>query len=81
MSTVKCAACGNEQPAYQSQGKYLWLFEWEGGGGNDVWAATIEEAYHLASKDTKLKPRLSSFRMCTYQQWADRDRAFQMMCI
>lgn len=83
MDDTKCSCCGSEKELYRTNdGKYCWLFSWEGSGGNDVWATTREDAIaQIAKEFSTLQPVLSSLRRCTYEEWRSHDRALQMMCI
>jgi hypothetical protein len=83
MSNLVCQCCGSQlEPFKNAKGEYLWLFEWQGSGGNTVYAKTREDALVKISEEfSSLKPLERSLRQCTWQQYVDFDRALQMMCV
>ena len=70
-----------KEKLYRSvNGDYLYLFNWIGGGFNDVWAPSKKEAYSRIIKEckeselkypdnVKLRPDYKSLRKCTYSQY------------
>jgi hypothetical protein len=73
-------------------GEYNWLFNWEGGGFNDVWEKTKEKAIARVDAERKqskidypthkeLKAIPSSFRKATRVSSNAQDRAGYMMSI
>jgi hypothetical protein len=73
-----------------SNGEYLYLFNWIGGGFNDVWAPSKKEAYTLIVKEriesekkypelVKLRPDYKSLRKCTYSQYQEQNKLGWMM--
>jgi hypothetical protein len=66
-------------------GEYLYLFNWEGGGFNDVWAPNKREAYKRVMKERKeseekypggikLRPDYDSMRRCTYSEYQEQNK-------
>jgi hypothetical protein len=80
-----------KEKLYRNQkGEYLYLFNWIGGGFNDVWAPNKKEAYkrvvneskeHEAKypNNSKLRPDYKSMRRCTYSQWQSQNALGWMM--
>jgi len=75
-----------------SNGDYLYLFNWIGGGFNDVWAPNKREAYKRVMKErkewekenptyVKLRPDYDSMRRCTYSQYQEQNKMGWMMSI
>jgi hypothetical protein len=71
-------------------GEYLYLFNWIGGGFNDVWAPSKREAYARVMREqkehekkypthVKLRPDYKSMRKCTYSQYQEQNRMGWMM--
>jgi len=71
-------------------GEYLYLFNWIGGGFNDVWAPNKREAYKRVMKErkeseekypggTKLRPDYDSMRRCTYSQYQEQNKMGWML--
>jgi len=61
-------------------GKTLWLFNWNGGGFNDVFAFTKKEAIAEARKSSNtLVPDEKSFRKATPKTAAEQDKLGWMM--
>ena len=75
-----------------TEGEYLYLFNWIGGGFNDVWAKSKKEAYRKVVKERKeweeknpthveLRPDYKSMRRCTYTQYQEHNRKGWMMFV
>ena len=75
-----------------SNGDYLYLFNWIGGGFNDVWAPNKREAYKRVMKErkewekenptyVKLRPDYDSMRRCTYSQYQEQNRMGWLLSI
>lgn len=75
-----------------SNGDYLYLFNWIGGGFNDVWAPNKREAYKRVMKErkewekenptyVKLRPDYDSMRRCTYSQYQEQNKMGWMLSI
>lgn len=75
-----------------SNGEYLYLFNWVDGGFNDVWAPNKREAYRRVMNerkeseskypnDTKLRPDYDSMRRCTYNEYQEQNKMGWMMSI
>lgn len=73
-----------------TNGNYLYLFNWIGGGFNDVWAPTKKEAYkrimderRLAESKypslVKLRPDYKSIRRCTYSEYQEQNKLGWML--
>ena len=62
-----------------AKGEYNWLFNWEGGGFNDVWAKTKEEAIKRTTWKSSLVPMPDTFRKATQETAAAQDRMGNMM--
>lgn len=73
-----------------SNGDYLYLFSWIGGGFNDVWASSKREAYSQVIKEqkshqekypenVKLIPDYKSMRKCTYSQYQEQNKLGWML--
>lgn len=73
-----------------SNGDYLYLFNWIGGGFNDVWAPSKTEAYARVMRErkdiekkypthSKLRPYYKSLRKCTYTQYQEQNKLGWMM--
>lgn len=73
-----------------NSGEYLYLFNWEGGGFNDVWAPSKKEAYKRIIQErkeselkypnnVKLRPNYKSLRRCTYSQYQEQNKLGWMM--
>ena len=75
-----------KEKLYRSvNGDYLYLFNWIGGGFNDVWAPSKREAYYRVMKQrkewekkypthVKLRPDYKSMRRCTYSQYQEQNK-------
>jgi hypothetical protein len=80
-----------KEKLYRSvNGDYLYLFNWIGGGFNDVWAPSKREAYAKVMREqkehekkyptrVKLRPNYKSMRKCTYSQYQEQNRMGWMM--
>ena len=80
-----------KEKLYRSvNGEYLYLFNWIGGGFNDVWAPSKREAYARVMREhkehekkypthVKLRPDYKSMRKCTYSQYQEQNRMCWMM--
>jgi hypothetical protein len=80
-----------KEKLYRSpKGDYLYLFNWIGGGFNDVWAPNKKEAYKLIIEEriaagkkypdnVKLRPDYKSLRRCTYTQYQEQNKLGWMM--
>jgi len=75
-----------------SNGDYLYLFNWIGGGFNDVWASNKREAYKRVMKErkeweeknpthVKLRPDYDSMRRCTYSQYQEQNKMGWLLSI
>lgn len=71
-------------------GEYLYLFNWVGGGFNDVWAPSKKEAYDRVMRErkeselkypshVKLRPDYKSMRKCTYSQYQEQNKLGWML--
>ncbi len=71
-------------------GEYLYLFNWIGGGFNDVWAPNMGEARRRVSREQKawkkkypdsvlLKANPKSFRKASYKQYEAQNRMGWML--
>tara|TARA_S200002703_G_C3737974_1_gene226900 strand:+ start:63 stop:329 length:267 start_codon:yes stop_codon:yes gene_type:complete len=65
----------SEELYTNSKGEYLWLFNWQDGGFNDMWAKTKTQAIQKVKKEFSLKANPDSFRMCTYEEYQEQNRA------
>jgi len=80
-----------KEKLYRSvNGDYLYLFNWIGGGFNDVWAPSKKDAYARIMKERKeselkypshikLRPDYKSLRKCTYSQYQEQNKLGWMM--
>ena len=80
-----------KEKLYRSvNGDYLYLFNWIGGGFNDVWAPSKKEAYARVvrerkeweekyPKNSKLRPDYKSMRKCTYSQYQEQNKLGWML--
>ena len=80
-----------KEKLYRSvNGEYLYLFNWIGGGFNDVWAPNKKEAYNRVireqkiheekyPKNVKLRPDHKSMRKCTYSQYEAQNKLGWML--
>lgn len=75
-----------------TQGEYLYLFNWTCGGFNDVWAPSKKEAYRRVVNERKdwerqnptykqLRPDYKSMRRCTYSQYQQQNSLGWSMCM
>jgi hypothetical protein len=75
-----------------TQGEYLYLFNWTCGGFNDVWAPSKKEAYRRVVNDRKeweaknptydkLRPDYKSMRRCTYTQYQQQNSLGWSLCM
>ncbi len=75
-----------------TQGEYLYLFNWTCGGFNDVWAPSKKEAYRRVVNDrkewetknptyAKLRPDYKSMRRCTYTQYQQQNSLGWSLCM
>jgi hypothetical protein len=81
----------SKEKLYRSaNGEYLYLFNWIGGGFNDVWAPSKREAYARVMREqkaheekysthVKLRPDYKSMRRCTYSQYEEQNKLGWMM--
>lgn len=60
-------------------GQYNWLFNFEGGGFNNVWAKTRKNAIAIAEAKFDSRIDRSSFRKCTADEYDAQNRAGWMM--
>lgn len=64
-----------------SLGQYRYLFNWNEGGGNDVWAKNASEARKTVKRDYKsLTINESTLRRCTPSESNSWDKMWDMMC-
>ena len=69
-----------QQYLKNAKGEYNWLFSWKGGGFNDVWAKTKEQAIAKAkTMTTKLEPAEGTFRKATRDMADAQNRAGNML--
>jgi hypothetical protein len=80
-----------KEKLYRSvNGDYLYLFNWIGGGFNDVWAPSKKEAYARVMRErkvseekypnnAKLRPDYKSMRKCTYSQYQEQNKLGWML--
>jgi hypothetical protein len=80
-----------KEKLYRSvNGDYLYLFNWIGGGFNDVWAPSKKEAYARVMrerkeveekypKNAKLRPDYNTMRKCTYSQYQEQNKLGWML--
>lgn len=62
------------------KGEYNWLFTFVGGGFNNVWATTLEEAVKQATKEfSSLTPDPASFRKATDASFDHQNRMGWML--
>lgn len=80
----------NEKLFKNKDGEYLYLFNWVGGGFNDVWAPNKKEAYRRVVNERKewekqrptydkLRPDYKSMRRCTFSQYEAQNRMGWLM--
>ena len=80
----------DERKTLQKYRRRLPLFNWIGGGFNDVWAPNKKEAYKLIIQErlesekkypdhVKLRPDYKSIRRCTYSQYQEQNKLGWMM--
>ena len=85
-------AYDSEKYLQNKDGEYNWLFNWIGGGFNDTWAKTKEEAIAKVEKEreeikkkypthVELKADPKSFRKATQESADAQNRAGWMMSI
>jgi len=71
-------------------GEFLYLFNWIGGGFNDMWASNKKEAYSRVMNErkdweeknptyTKLRPDYKSMYRCTHSEYQTQNRLGWMM--
>ncbi len=81
---------GKEKLYRSVNGEYLYLFNWIGGGFNDVWAPSKREAYARVMREqrahwvkypthSKLMPDFKSMRKCTYSQYQAQNKMGWML--
>lgn len=64
-----------------SLGQYRYLFSWNEGGGNDVWAKSVSEARNIVKRDYKsLTMDEGTLRRCTLGESKSWDKMWDMMC-
>jgi hypothetical protein len=80
-----------KEKLYRSvNGEYLYLFNWIGGGFNDVWAKSKKEAYAKVVREhkehekkypthVKLRPDYKTMKKCTYTEYQSQNRMGWMM--
>jgi hypothetical protein len=83
----------SKEKLYRSvNGDYLYLFNWIGGGFNDVWAPNKREAYARVMREqraneekypthVKLRPDYKSMRRCTYSQFEEQNKLGWMLSL
>jgi hypothetical protein len=90
VSDLKLIIMSKEKLYRSVNGEYLYLFNWIGGGFNDVWAPSKREAYARVMREqkehekkypthVKLRPDYKSMRKCTYSQYQEQNRMGWMM--
>jgi hypothetical protein len=57
-----------------SNGEYRYLFNWIGGGFNDVWAKNKRDAINKINSNYTLEVNMSTLRKCTKTQSDKWDR-------
>jgi len=81
-----------EKLLQNEKGEYLYLFDWENGGFNDVWAPNKKEAYKRVVNEckdweeknptyVKLRPVYNSMRRATFSQYQEQNKLGIMMSI
>lgn len=71
-------------------GEFLYLFNWIGGGFNDVWAPNKKEAYRRVVNESKeweeknptykkFRPDYKTMKRCTYGQYQSQNQLGWMM--
>jgi hypothetical protein len=80
-----------KEKLYRSvNGDYLYLFNWIGGGFNDVWAPSKKDAYKRVINErkeaelkypsnAKLRPDYKSMRKCTYSEYQEQNKLGWML--
>jgi hypothetical protein len=66
-----------------SNGKYRYLFNWVGGGFNDIWASNLKEFRSELKRqfgNSSLEVNYSTLRKATPTGSKEWDRAGDMMC-
>ena len=66
-----------------SKGEYRYLFNWEGGGFNDIWARNLKEFKSELKRQfgsSNLKVNYSTLHKATESGSKSWDRAGNMMC-
>jgi len=62
------------------KGEYLWIFNWVGGGGNEVWAKTIKDAIERANgTSSNLVVDVGTLKKATEEIKKTFDRSIDMM--
>jgi hypothetical protein len=90
VSDLKLIIMAKEKLYRSVNGEYLYLFNWIGGGFNDVWAPSIREAYAKVVRENKehekkypthvkLRPDYKTMRKCTYSEYQAQNRMGWMM--
>jgi hypothetical protein len=90
VSDLKLIIMAKEKLYRSFNGEYLYLFNWIGGGFNDVWAPSKREAYAKVMREqkehekkypthVKLRPDYKTMRKCTYSQYQEQNRMGWMM--
>ena len=90
VSDLKLIIMAKEKLYRSVNGEYLYLFNWIGGGFNDVWAPSKREAYAKVMRErresakkypthVKLTPDYSSMRKCTYTEYQEQNRMGWML--
>jgi hypothetical protein len=66
-----------------SKGEYRYLFNWEGGGFNDIWAKNLKEFRSELKRQfgsSNLKVNYNTLHKATQSSSTQWDRAGDMMC-
>jgi hypothetical protein len=90
VSDLKLIIMAKEKLYRNVNGEYLYLFNWIGGGFNDVWSPSKREAYARVMREqkehekkypthVKLRPDYKSMRKCTYSEYQEQNRMGWMM--
>ena len=66
-----------------SKGQYRYLFNWVGGGFNDIWAKNLAEFRSELKRQfgtNGLKVNYDTLRKCTQTQSKEWDRGWEIVC-
>jgi hypothetical protein len=77
------ASVKREKLLKSSAGNYRYLFNWEGGGFNDIWAKNLKEFKSELKRrfpNSNLKVNYSTLHKATESSSREWDRVGNMMC-